>query len=149
MLVPHDVALGVEEGLGALVPLGVTLVALEVEEELVELEEDVEELDIALLVGNYALGFLLEVLPLDCAYRGCVWQWLDLILEGHIALQELVLHVVVVGDVGPRRLGPLGVDALVLLLLDDKDVVVLELEQMQLGLIEDEGLAHRLALVIA
>ena len=54
-------------------------------EELVELVEEVEELDVALLVGSSALGFLLEVFPLDCAYHGSAWQWLDLILEGHVA----------------------------------------------------------------
>ena len=63
-------------------------------------------------------------------------------LEGHVPPQELVLLVVVVEDVEPRRLVALGVDALVLLLLGDEDVVVLELEQTLLGLIEDEGLAH-------
>ena len=70
-----------------------------------------------------------------------------MILEGHVAPQELALHVVVVEDVEPRRIFALGVDALFLLLLGDEDVVVLELEQTLLGLIEDEGLAHRLALV--
>ena len=68
-------------------------------------------------------------------------------LEGHVPPQELVLLVVVVEDVEPRRLVALGVYALFLLLLGDEDVVVLELEQTRLGLIEDEGLAHRLALV--
>ena len=51
---PH-VALGVEE-----VHDQLALVELEVVEEL-------EELDVALAVGRSALGFLLEVLPLDCA----------------------------------------------------------------------------------
>ena len=59
-----------------------------------------------------------------------------------------MLHVVVVEDVEPRRLVLLGVDALVLL-LGAVVIVVLELEQNPLGLIEDEGLAHRLALVNA
>ncbi len=149
MLVPYDVALGVEEGLEALLPLGVALVALEVEVELDELGEELEKLDGAHVVDSSSLGFLLEGLPLDCAVRDCGWRWLDLILEGHVAPQELALLVVVVEDVEPRRLVPLGVDALVLLLLDDEDVVVLELEQKRLGLIEDEGLAHRLALVNA
>ena len=72
------------------------------------------------------------MLPLDCAYLGCGSQWLDLILEGHVAPQELALHVVVVEDVEPRRLVALGVDALVLLLLDDKDVVVLDLSKSDL-----------------
>ena len=54
-----------------------------------------------------------------------------------------------VEDVEPRRLVALGVDALVFLLLGDKDVVVLDLGQKRLDLIEDEGLAHRLALVNA
>ncbi len=115
-------------------------------EELVKLEEAVGELDVALLVGSSALGLLLEVLPLDCAIRDCGWRCLDLILEGHVAPQQLALLVVVVEDVEPRRLVPLGVDALVLLLLGDKDVVVLELGQKRLDLIEDGGLAHRLAL---
>ena len=57
-----------------------------------------------------------------------------------------MLLVVVVEDVEPRRLVSLGVDALVLLLLDDEDVVVLELEQKRLDLLEDEGLVHQLAL---
>ena len=62
--------------------------------------------------------------------------------------QELALLVVVVEDVEPRRLVPLGVDALVLP-LGAVVVVVLELEKKQLGLIDDEELAHRLALVNA
>ena len=69
-------------------------------------------------------------------------------LEEHVAPQELVLHVVVVEDIEPRRLVPLGVDALVLP-LGVVVVVVLELEQKRIGLSEDEGLAHRLALVNA
>ena len=88
------------------------------------------------------------MLPRDCAYLGCGWQWLDLILEGHVAPQELALHVVVVEDVEPRRLVPLDVDALVLP-LGDVDVVVLELVQKQLGVVEDEVDARRLALVNA
>ena len=72
-----------------------------------------------------------------------------MILEGHVPPQELVLLVVVVEVVGPRRLVPLRVDALVLLLVDAVVVVVLELEQKRLCLSEDEGLAHRLALVNA
>ena len=95
-------------------------------EELVELVEELEELDVALSVGCSALGFLLEVLPLDCAYRDCVWLWLGLILEGHFAPQELVLHVVIVEDVEPRCLVHLDVDALVLP-LGNIDVVVPEL----------------------
>ena len=55
--------------------------------------EELEELGVACAVGSSALGFLLEVLPLDCADLGCGWRWLDLILEGHVAPQELVLHV--------------------------------------------------------
>ena len=160
MLVPHDVALGVEEGLEALVPLSVALgvkevhaqlalVELEVEVELDELVGELEELDVAQVVGSSSLRFLLEGLPLYCSIRDCGWRWLDLILEGHVSPQELVLLVVVVEDVEPRRFVSLGVDALVLLLLDDKDVVVLELEQTLLGLIENEVLAHRLALVNA
>ena len=51
----------------------------------------------------------------------------DLILEGHVAPQELVLHVVVVvEDVEPRRLVPLDGDALVLP-LGAIVIVVLEL----------------------
>ena len=73
---------------------------------------------------------------------------LDLILEGHVVPQELALHVVIIEDVEPRHLVALGVDALVLP-LGAVVVVVLELEQKRLGLIEDEGLAHRLALVNA
>ena len=137
---PH-VALGVEE-----VHDQLALVGLEVEEELVGLVEELEELDVALAVGSSALGFLLEVLPLDCADLGCGWRLLDLILEGHVAPQELVLHVVVVEDVEPRRLAQIDVDALVLP-LGDVDVVVLELVQKQLGVVEDEVLARRLALV--
>ena len=60
-----------------------------------------------------------------------------------------MLLIVVVEDVEPRRLVSLGVDALVLLLLEDEDVVVLELEQKRLDLLEDEEVAHRLALVNA
>ena len=69
-----------------------------------------------------------------------------MILEGHVAPQELALLVVVVEDVEPRRLVPLGVDVLVLL-LDVVVVVVLELVQKQLGVVEDEVLARRLALL--
>ena len=97
-------------------------------EELVELEEELEELDVALAVGSSALGFLLEGLPLDCVVRDCGLRWLDLILEGHVAPQELALLVVVVEDVEPRCLVPLGVDVLVLP-LGAVDVVVLELEK--------------------
>ena len=67
------------------------LVELEVVEELVELVEELEELDYALLLGSFSLEVLREALPLDCAYLGCDWQWLDLILEGHVARQVLVL----------------------------------------------------------
>ena len=87
MLVPHDVALGVEEGLESLVPLGVALVALEVEVELDELGEELEELDGAHVVDSSSLVFLLEGLPLDSAVRDCGWRWLDLILEGHVPPQ--------------------------------------------------------------
>ena len=135
---PH-VALGVEE-----VHDQLALVELEVE---VELDELVE-LDVAHAVGSSSLGFLLEGLPLDCAVRDCGWRWLDLILEGHVAPQELALHVVVVEDVEPRRLVPLGVDVLVLL-LGTLVIAFLELEQKLLGLIEDEGFVHRLVLVNA
>ena len=122
------------------------LVELEVEEELVELEEEVGELDVALLVGSSALGFLREVLPLDCAYRGCAWQWLDLILEGHVAPQELVLHVVVVLDIEPRRLVRIDVVALALP-LGEFDVAFLVLVQEELGFGDDDVLARRIALV--
>ena len=140
---PH-VALGAEE-----VHDQLALVELEVEVELDELVKELEELDVAIAIGSSSLGFPLEGLPLDCAVRDCGWRWLDLILEGHVAPQELALLVVVVEDVEPRRLVALGVDVLVLVLLGDEDVVVLELEQKRLGLSEDEGLAHRLALVNA
>ena len=105
---PH-VALGVEEVHDQLV-----LVDLEVEVEPDELVEGLEELDVAHAIGNSSLGFLLEGLPLDCAIRNGGLLWLYLILEGHVAPQELALHVVVVEDVEPRRLVPLGVNALVL-----------------------------------
>ena len=72
-----------------------------------------------------------------------------MILEGHVAPQDLALHiVVVVEDVEPRHLVALGVDALVLP-LGAIVVVVLELEQKRLGFCADEVLAHRLALVNA
>ena len=124
------------------------LVELEVEVELDDLVKELVELDVAHADGSSSLGFLLEGLPLDCAIRDCGWRWLDLILEGHDAPQELALHVVVVGDIEPRRLVPLGVDVLVLL-LGALVVAFLELEQKRLGLIEDEGFAHRLVLVNA
>ena len=59
-----------------------------------------------------------------------------------------MLLVFVVEDVEPRRLVALGVHALVLP-LGAVVVVVLELEQKRLGLIDDEELAHQLALVNA
>ena len=139
---PH-VALGADE-----VHDQLALVELAVEVELDELVEDIVELDVTHAVGSSSLGFLLEGLPLDCTVRDCGWRWLDLILEGHVPPQELVLLVVVVEDVGPRHLVPLGVGALALL-LGVVVVVVLELVQKLLGLIEDEGFAHRLALVNA
>ena len=71
-----------------------------------------------------------------------------MILEGHVAPQELALLVVFIEDVEPRRLAPLGVEALVLP-LGAVVVVLLELEHTQLDVVEDEGLAHRLALVNA
>ena len=132
------VALGVEE-----VHDQFALVELEVEVELDELVDELEELDVALAVGSSSLGFLLEGLPLDCAIRDCGWRWLNLILEWYVAPQELVLHVVVVEDVEPRRLVALGVDALVLLLgAVVVVVVVLELEKNSLGVVEDEVHAH-------
>ena len=67
-------------------------------------------------------------------------------LEGHVPPQELVLLIVVVEDVEPRRLVVLHVGAPVLVLVGDEDVVVLELEQTPLGSIEDEELVHQLAL---
>ena len=137
---PH-VALGAEE-----VHDHLALVELDVEVELDELVEELEELDVVLAVGSSSLGFLLEGLPLDCSARDCGWRWLDLILEGHVVPQELVLHVVVVEDVEPWRLVQLDVDALILR-LGDVDVVVLELVQKDLGLVEDDVLSRRLALV--
>ena len=104
------------------------------------------ELDVAHAVGSSSLRFLLEGLPLDCAVRGCGWRWLDLILGGHIAPQELALLVVVVEDAEPQRLVLLGVDALVLL-LGTLVVAFLELGQKRVGLIEGDGFAHRLVLV--
>ena len=86
---PH-VALGVEE-----VHDQLALVDLEVEVELDEPVEELEGLDVARAVDSSSLGFLLEGLPLDCAVRDCGWRWLDLILEGHVAPQELALLVVV------------------------------------------------------
>ena len=68
-----------------------------------------------------------------------------MILEGHVAPQELALHVVVAEDVEPQRLVPLGVDTLVLP-LGAVVVVILELLQTDLGEVDDEGLAHQLAL---
>ena len=119
---PH-VALGVEE-----VHDQLALVELEVEVDLDELVEELEEFYVALAVGSSSLGFLLEGLPLDCVVRDCGWRWLDLILEGNVAPQELVLHIVFVEDVEPWRLVPLGVDVLVLLLAAIV-IVVLELVQ--------------------
>ena len=100
---PH-VALGVEQ-----VHDQLALVELEVDVELDELVEELEELDGAHVVGSSSLGFLLEGLPLDCVVRDCGWRWLDLILEGHVAPQELAVLVVVVEDVEPRCLVPLDV----------------------------------------
>ena len=123
---PH-VALGMEE-----VHDQLALVELEVEVELGELVEELEELDVALAVGSSSLGFLLKGLPLDCAVRDCGWRWLDLILEGLVPPQELVLLVVVVEDFEPRRLVALGVDALVLLLLGDETLSFLSLGKSDL-----------------
>ena len=64
---PH-VALGVDEVHDQLV-----LVDLEGEVELEELVEELVELDVALADGSSSLGFLLEELPLDCAFRDCGW----------------------------------------------------------------------------
>ena len=36
-----------------------------------ELVEELVELDVALAGGSSSLGFLLEGLPLDCAFRDC------------------------------------------------------------------------------
>ena len=73
------VALGVDE-----VHDQLALIELEVVEELVELVEELEGVVDALLHGSFVLEFLREVLPLDCAYLGCGWRWLDLILDGHV-----------------------------------------------------------------
>ena len=72
------------------------------------------------------------MLPIDFTYRGCAWQWLDLILEGHVAPRELVLHVVVAEDIDPRCLVPLDVDAHVLPLHVGIVVAVLVLAQRPL-----------------
>ena len=98
------------------------------------------------MLDSSSLGFLCEVLPLDCAYLGCGWQWLDLILEGHVAPQELVLHVVVVEDVELRRLIRLDVDVLALS-LGDIDVAFLVFALEGCGFVDDDVLARRLALV--
>ena len=66
--------------------------------------------------------------------------------EGHVAPQELVLHVVVVEDVEPRHLVRLDIVTLALPLAD-VDVVVLELVQEELGVDDVDVLARRLALV--
>ena len=108
--------------------------------------EELEELDDAFLLRSFTLEFLREVLPLDCAVRDCGWRWLNLILEGNVAPQELVLHVVVVEDVEPRHLVRLDVVALALP-LGDVDVAILELLQEELGVDDDDQLARRIALV--
>ena len=64
-----------------------------------------------------------------------------MILEEHVPPQELLLLVVVVEDVEPRRLVPLDVDVLILP-LGDIDVVILELVQKDLGEVDDEVLAR-------
>ena len=107
--------------------------------------EELEELVDALVLGSIALEFLREVLPRDCAYLGCGWQWLDLILEGHVAPQELVLHVVLVLDIQPQRLVPLDVVVLALP-LGDVDVAFLVLVQEELGFDDGDVLARRIAL---
>ena len=108
--------------------------------------EELEGLDDALFLGCFALEFLHKLLPLDCAYLGCGWQWLNLILEGHVAPLELFLHVVVVEDVELRRLIHLDVVALALP-LGDVDVAFIVLVQEGLGFAEDDVLTRRLALV--
>ena len=70
-------------------------------------------------------------------------------LEGHVVLQVLELHEVVVLVVVPRHLVHLDVAALAPLVLVDFGVAVLVLEQKLLGVVEDEVLARRLALVNA
>ena len=50
------------------------LVDLEVEVELDVLVEELVELDVAHSVDSSSLGFLLEELPLDCAFRDCGWR---------------------------------------------------------------------------
>ena len=102
----------------------------ELVEDLRELEE---ELDDAREREIFVLEFLRDVLPLYCAYRGCGWQWLDLNLEGHVAPQELVLHIVVVEDIEPRLRAHLDVVALALPLHVGILVAVLVLARKPLG----------------
>ena len=71
MLVARDVALGVEEGLEALVPLGVALVLEEGEECALGCA-----FLVVLRVGWLLLVSRVEELPLVLALGGCGLQWL-------------------------------------------------------------------------
>ena len=72
------------------------------------------------------------MLPLGCTDRSRAWQWLNLILEGHVAPQVLELHVAVVLDVAPWRLVHLDVVVLAPLVLVVVGVPVLVRVRMQL-----------------
>ena len=89
-------------------------VLVSLEEELVELDE---ERDDAHVLGKSFLELHREVL-LDVHELVVLgWLRLDLIREGHVAPQELELHVVVVLDVVPRHLVHLDARSLLLFLL--------------------------------
>ena len=100
-----------------------------IEEELVELDE---ERDDAHVLGKSFLELHREVL-LDVHELVILgWLRLDLIREGHTALQELELHIFVVLDVVPRHLVHLDVVVLAPLVLVVVVVAVLVLARMQL-----------------
>ena len=126
------VALGVEDS-HCLVALGELVVLVDLDEELVD----------AHVLRKSFLELRREVLLDVVELVGLDWLRHDLNLEGHVAPQVLELHVVVVLDVAPRRLGHLDVVALAPLVLVDVGVAVLVLVRKQLGCDDVDALESR------
>ena len=142
MLVPRDVALGMEEGLEALGPLGVVVVVEEDEGYALGCAFLVVLCDARLLlVSPDEELHLAHVLPGRVGQRH-VWN-----LGVHLGPLGIELHAVVVVVEVLRHLAPLGVGALVPLVLDGWRV---RLEVVAVALVEAFALAPLvLALVVA
>ena len=115
-------------------------VLISLEGELVYLDEELVD---AHVFGKFFLELHREVLLDVVELVGLGRLRHDLIDEGHVALQVLELHVVVVLGVPPRRLVHLDVVALAPLVRVDAGVAALELVQMLIQLDVFDVLASR------